>query len=182
MSYRLEGERLETRLRLTNTGERDMPAGLGLHPYFQRQLASSDEVALQFTAAARYVLDDANLPTGELLRPAGKLDFRSGRVVGDAELDDLYRGWSGPVILNYPGVGNVELSADPVFSHLIVFTAQDGSLAVEPVTHATDGFNLRSRGFGGSGVQVVAPGEVLEGSVWLRFEEAEERTKEKEKR
>ena len=152
-----------------------MPAGLGLHPYFQRHLAGSEEVALQFTAAARYVLDDANIPTGELLRPAGELDFRSGKVVGEDELDDLYRGWSEPVILHYPGVGNVELSADPVFSHLIVFTSQDGSLAVEPVTHATDGFNLRSRGFGGSGVQVLAPGEILEGSVRLTFEEAAKR-------
>ena len=174
VSYRLDGEVFETRLRLTNTGERNMPAGLGLHPYFQRQLAGSDEVALQFTAAARYVLDDANIPTGELLRPAGELDFRSGRVIGDAELDDLYRGWSEPVILHYPDVGNVELSADPVFGHLIVFTSQDGSLAVEPVTHATDGFNLRSRGFGGSGVQVLAPGKAIEGSVWLKFERTEE--------
>lgn len=171
VSYRLEDERLETRLRLTNTGERDMPAGLGLHPYFQRQLAGSEEVALQFTAAAHYVLDNDKLPTGELIRPSGKVDFRKGKVVGDTELDDLYQGWSEPVILHYPGVGNVELSADPVFSHLVVFTAQDGSLAVEPVTHATDGFNLRSRGFGGSGVRVLAPGEVLGGSVWLKFKE-----------
>jgi aldose 1-epimerase len=61
------------------------------------------------------------------------------------------------------------LEADPIFSHLVVFTAPDGSVALEPVTHATDGFNLMSQGWDSTGVRVLEPGEEISGRLRLRL-------------
>jgi aldose 1-epimerase len=41
--------------------------------------------------------------------------------------------------------------------------------AVEPVSHANDGFNLLARGVPGSGVQVLEPGAALGGTVRLEI-------------
>jgi len=40
-------------------------------------------------------------------------------------------------------------------------------VALEPVTHATDGFNLLSQGWENTGVRVLEPGEKLAGSLRL---------------
>jgi aldose 1-epimerase len=65
------------------------------------------------------------------------------------------------------------MTCDVIFSHLVVFTAPDGSLAVEPVTHATDGFNLMARGVEGTGVKVLEPGEMVAGTVTLSVRQGE---------
>ena len=59
------------------------------------------------------------------------------------------------------------MKADPLFQHIILFKAPDGSIAVEPQTNANDGFNLRENGIEGSGVFVVQPGETVSGTVRL---------------
>lgn len=170
VTYRLERESFETILRLKNVGESAMPAGFGVHPYFNRSLAGSEELELAFNAAARYELDDASLPTGNILRPEGEFGFSKSRALGEQKINDLYRGWSEPVTLTWPEVARLELYADPIFEHLIVFTHADGSLAVEPVTNANDGFNLFAQGESGSGVKVLEPGESLSGSIKFELE------------
>ena len=42
-------------------------------------------------------------------------------------------------------------------------------MALEPVTHATDGFNLMSQGWDSTGVRVLEPGEGISGRLRLRL-------------
>ena len=169
-TYRLERNTFAQAIRLKNIGERVMPAGFGIHPYFNRSLAGSSELELSFNAAVHYELDDDSLPTGKLMRPKGETDFAESRALGEQKVNDLYRGWIDPVTLTWPDVARLKLHADPIFEHLIVFTHADGSLAVEPVTNANDGFNLLAQGETGSGVQILEPGESLHGSIKFKLE------------
>lgn len=170
LTYRLERNTLELSLRLKNIGDRAMPAGFGIHPYFNRTLAHSNEVELGFHAAAHYTLDSDSLPTGKVVRPKGDFDFSTPKALREQKMNDLYRGWSEPVTLTWPNVAQLRLYADPIFEHLIIFTHADGSLAVEPVSNANDGFNLLTQGESGSGVQILDPGESLHGSIKLKLE------------
>ncbi len=167
--YRLEGSTLETTLELVNQGQSPMPAGFGLHPYFVRHLG---EAALQFGARGYYQTDAGFIPNEGMQPISNELDFFSARPVGTQPLNHVYGGWDGRAVLEWEGSHlQLLLEADPVFEHLVVFTAPDGTLALEPVTNATDGFNLYARGIQGTGVRVLQPEESLAGKVRMTIAE-----------
>src|SRR5262245_29449081 len=62
MTYRLKDGKLELTAIAENTGERDMPAGFGIHPYFRLP----EKCKIQVPANQRWELEN-NLPTGKLL-------------------------------------------------------------------------------------------------------------------
>jgi len=171
-TFELVGNAAVQTLTLTNVGSARVPAGVGVHPYFNRHVGGAADVTLQFGAAGVYLTDTSLIPQHgmESLPPA--LDFREGRVLGDLHLDTGFGGYEGRTILAYAGTPyRTVIESDAVFTHLILFTAPDDTLAVEPVTHATNAFNLHEQGVAGTGFTVLAPGESLSGSVTYRFEQ-----------
>lgn len=172
--YRLQGESLEISTTLMNVGTEPMPAGFGHHPYFMRRLGLSDEARLSFEAQSVYLTDASCLPTRPAQAIPPEFDFSHPRPLGATQLDHVFAGWKGRLRLDWPGSGwCMELMADPIFSHLVVFTAPDGSVALEPVSHATDGFNLLSQGWENTGVRVLQPGEQMAGRLHLRLSSSE---------
>ena len=168
--YTLGPDWLEMHLALTNTDNRRMPAGLGFHPYFVRHLGLSGDAVLQFRAGQIYLTDESRLPTEPAAELRSEWDFARGRSLTGAQLDHVYANWPGEAWLRWPGSGwMLHLTADPLFSHLVVFTAPDGSVALEPVSHATDGFNLLAQGWPNTGVRVLEPGESMAGKVRLQL-------------
>ncbi len=166
--YEIDGARLSVHLALTNVGDAPMPAGFGLHPYFNRVLGTSGELELKFTAAGLYETDETTIPTEGMKPVPADRDFARARAFGTQDFNHVYGGWDGRATLAWTGSGvGVTLSCDPVFSHLVLFTAPDGTLGIEPVTNATDGFNLLARGVQDTGVKVLDPGETLAGTVTL---------------
>lgn len=171
LKYQLDGAALHIGLSLTNVADSAMPAGLGLHPYFVRRDADGTDPTVCLRAARVYDVDASLLPRAAARPVDPALDFRAGRPVGEATIDRVYTDWDGEASLDWGG-RRLLLRADPLFSHAVLFSAPDGSLAIEPVSNATDGFNLLARGVPGTGVRVLAPGETLAGTVTLRLEGA----------
>ena len=163
--YILEDDTFTTHLRLTNTGTTAMPAGFGIHPYFNRFIGP-EEVKLQFSVQDYYVTENL-LPTGERKAVKGELDFSMARAVAKREINHVFRNFEN-LKLHYPEF-SLSFDCDSVFEHLVIYTPSDGSLAVEPVTNAADGFNLLAKGVEGTGVKVLQVGEVLEGSIRLKI-------------
>jgi aldose 1-epimerase len=169
--YELEENVLETRLEMRNVSPEPMPAGFGLHPYFVRTLPGSSDVVLGFHAGGVYETDDELMPTQAMKPVPPVLDFSSPRAVGIQQLNHGFGAWDGHASLTYPDSGvRVVIEADPIFSHLVAFTSPDGSMAIEPVTNATDGFNLAENGVPGTGVVILEPGAVMTGTVRLKLE------------
>lgn len=169
--YDLEDDAFRTQLTLTNVGDAVMPAGLGLHPYFNRALSGADELQLRFRASGLYETDKSFIPTEGMKPVPAERDFSEARAFGTQDFNHVYGGWDGRASLVWPASGvRAQLTCDPVFSHLVLFSAPDGTLGIEPVTHATDGFNLLARGVEGTGVRVLEPGETLSGTVTLRLQ------------
>jgi aldose 1-epimerase len=172
--YKLEGEKFLTTLEMTNTGSEAMPAGFGIHPYFQRRIpGSSSDCQLEFDANGWYQASDPKDPIPDTAAgsiPSDK-NFSQARAINDQFIDGVYNGFAGTATLAWPGSGyQMKLEADPIFSHFVVFTAPDGTLALEPVTNATDGFNLHARNVPNVGVCELEPGETMRGSITLRLE------------
>ncbi len=156
--YALQAGEFHTDFRLTNVGEEAMPAGFGFHPYFQRTLADPAE---SVTLAARCGGVYAGLiPTAPAGAVPPELDFAHERPLADKALNHCFADWDGRATLRWPGSGvTATLTAAAPLRHLVLFApAGEAFFAVEPVTNASNGFNLHAAGLAGSGTLVLAPG------------------------
>ena len=170
VTYSLEGALCHTAIRLENVGYMAMPAGFGFHPYFVRRFAGSlSDPLLEFSATGYYVTDAQTMPTEGAHGLTADLDFSSAKPAYAAPLDTVFNGWGGRAALSWDQ-HRLELRASPVFTHFVAFNgAPDGTIALEPVTHATDGFNLLARGVQNTGVGILEPNEKLSGDFTLQL-------------
>jgi aldose 1-epimerase len=183
LRYELSPSQLEIDLSVTNLGQRDMPAGCGLHPFFSRRVVSdADEVRVRAPVSGRYPAKDC-IPTGPAVEDAASRRLSAGGPLGDPGLDDTFAGFGGlgggRAVIDWPQSGlRAVLQASRELSHLVVYTPRCASgdaaltgregpaswFCVEPVTMATDAFNLAHRGDAVGetyGVRVLGPGETL---------------------
>lgn len=163
--FRLQADRLELELSVTNRAGEAMPFGIGHHPYF----TGRDEALLSAEVGGVWLPDDANLP--RRLEPVPVLwGFRLRRPVAELVLDHNFQDWSGLARIDWPAAGRaLTIEAEAPFRHLVVYVPPGRDFfAVEPVSQVADGFNLMDAGVAGTGVRVLAPGETLRGTVRYR--------------
>ena len=155
---------LAAELRLTNTGPKDMPAGLGFHPWF----ANTRGVRMQTDANTVWLIDRDNLFDRVAAAPE-KWNFRRTRALAGTDLCHGLTGWRGRAVLEWPESGlRMTMTANDVLGHLVVYTPPGESFfCVEPVSHSVDGFNLAEAEVPGTGTVVLAPGECLVGQAWF---------------
>lgn len=145
-------------LSVVNVDPRNMPAGLGWHPYFVR----TPNTTLTFESEGAWLNGADHLPA-QRARTA-EWDFSRPRVVVDKALDNAFFGWKGVATLRDENQGKViTVSADPMFQQLVVFAPSDRQfVAVEPVSNMTDAVNRMLEP--DHNLKVLAPGERLDGS------------------
>ncbi|GBQ92651.1 aldose 1-epimerase [Asaia krungthepensis] len=163
LSFVLHRIGLSIEMLVSNRDTRPQPVGMGYHPFFAR----SEDMTLDFAARSVWENGPDMLPTSQL--PAeGAWGFHPARKVGDARIDNCFAGWKGKASLGYPSAGYaMEIEADPVFQHLVVFTAPEKNfVAVEAVSNMNDGVN--HPGILENGVHVLAPGERISGVIHYR--------------
>ncbi|MGH2293009.1 MULTISPECIES: aldose 1-epimerase [Pseudomonas] len=161
--YLLDRQRLSIELVLINLGDSPMPAGLGLHPYFQRHPG----LKVQYRVGREWQIDDQYLATG------------ATREVTQAQLidaDDVQAmahyqsGWDGQLQLDYPS-GRLCLNASLPLSHLVAFApARSPYLCLEPVSHLADAFNQPRDSWAQNGTLELAPGQHLEATLDLSWQ------------
>ena len=116
--------------------------------------------------------DEKCIPTSPALPVSGRFDLRQRKPIGTPKLDHCFTGLTESKIrmIHEGSKMEVVFKIDPVFSHAIIYAPSnpDGSprnfVAVEPATNVNDGFNLFARGWQGTGVKVLEPGECWGGS------------------
>lgn len=147
---------LRMRLTISNIGGETFPFGLGWHPFFPSDAATT----LTFTAKGVWETDDTMIPTRHVL-PQGAFDFEPPRAVSSAVLDNVYTGWTGTAQLrDVPSGRVVTLSGDRASPYFVVYIPPHHTfLAIEPVTQMTDAFNRAERGEADTGTRCLAPGE-----------------------
>ncbi len=151
--YALTDDGLTTIAEITNAGTADAPVGMGFHPYFTvgSPLVDADTLTLPFAD----VLEFENLiPTGRV-RHVGDadLDFRNPRPVGGTRFNHCFAapspGADGRTTVTLQnGTRTIQVWMDAAFGHVVLYTGEAlppdlrrTSLAIEPMTCATDALN-----------------------------------------
>jgi aldose 1-epimerase len=158
--FSLQGSALEVTLSLTNESDQDMPAGLGLHPYFPR----SSGAVITAGVEAMWQVDDEVMPVS-LNAPLPSADPNTGLNVADSILDNGFTGWRGRAEINWPDrTRSLVMTATEPLDQLVIFTpAEEDFFCVEPVSHGTDAVN--ASGPDDRGLIILAPGQTVSASV-----------------
>lgn len=151
--FQLLDSRLHLTLSVTNAGERTVPAGLGIHPWFHHG-------AVRVPADRRWPGEP--LPTGPPQPVGGAYDLRSTVVPG--EMDACFTALTDSAA-DVPGA---RLRWDGPVTNVVVYTGKPGWTCVEPVTMPNGGFSLMPDVAVAHGVQLLAPGASTE--VRYQFE------------
>jgi aldose 1-epimerase len=165
--FRLLDDGLECKLSVKNTGREAMPAGIGFHPFFPKTPCTKIRVPL----GGMWLLRPDGIPRGHGAVPP-EWDFGELRELGPVVLDHCFSGWDRSARIEWPKRGlAVRMTATPPFGHAVIYTppGQD-FFCVEPVSNANDAFNMAARGVPDTGTVVLAPGEVLAGTMRLAIE------------
>jgi aldose 1-epimerase len=170
LSFRLTAAGITVTYSITNRGNRALPFGFGLHPYFMK-VAGDD--GTRVTLPARVVMDATSdlLPTGRLVPVRGTVyDLRAPMDVASLDMDHVFtrvrRGGHARIRHSHLGL-SIDLEATPDFTHLVLYTPRgEPYFCLENQTCSTDAHNLYDRGFVvESGLKTVKPGAVHRGSV-----------------
>jgi aldose 1-epimerase len=148
---------------------------MGFHPYFKRRLTALDQDVVVVVPAEKVYPALHSIPTAPAQPVKDKTDLRRFALLGHPNLDECYTAFTEQQVrIVYPETKvEVRLKLEPVFKHVVVYAPNDSYgrakdfVAVEPATNANDGFNLFDRGWLGTGVKVLKPGEQWGGSFSL---------------
>ena len=164
--FTLDATGLEIVLGVTNQGETALPFGLGWHPYFPLDPATT----LTAPAAGWWTEGEHWLPDGYGPLPA-ELDFSTARTLPRHWLNNGFDGWNGRAEIDWPARG-LGLSLESTCGCYFVFvsdrtfdpTYREDFFCFEPMSHPADAHNLPER----PGLVRLAPGESMSASMRLR--------------
>jgi aldose 1-epimerase len=147
---RLAADGLEATLTLV--AEQPMPAWMGWHPWFRRDVGGA-ALDLSFEAARMFVRGSDMLPTGALTSP------------GPHPWDDAFTGLLEPPRLRWPGVIDLEVRSDAPF--WVVFDERSDGICVEPQTGPPDAIRLAA--MDGTEPPMALPGTPVQVSMAWRW-------------
>ncbi|WP_295839372.1 aldose 1-epimerase family protein [uncultured Microbacterium sp.] len=173
VEYVLEDDGLHVTHRIENVGAKAAPLALGVHPYLQIGGVPTEDLVLHSTGTSTLVLDERNIPVDEV--PVdGRTDLRGGVRLGDAALDNGYRGLERDAdgrarhTLTAPDGRHLTLWQDEGFRWAQVFTTdrypgQPLAVAIEPMTAPANAFAT------GTDLDVLEPGVGMSREWGLHF-------------
>ncbi len=167
--FTLTDSSLSIAIAVENVGDEPMPAGLGLHPFFEKPADTELEVALDGVWLSG---NNDGIPTERVAVPK-EWDFSTRRPLGDVVLDHCFTGWkSHTALVTWPSRGlRARLTAEGPTEHAVIFVPEGQRFfCVEPVTNMNDAFNRADQGEAGTGTVVLAPGESLSFEMKIAIE------------
>ena len=105
----------------------ELPAWLGFHPWFPRELARGSEAEIEFHPMKMLERIDG-LPTGKLISPT------------NPPWDDCFTDVKGSPSIKWEGVANLKIDSDS--SYWVVYTEDSEGICIEPQTAPPDAANL----------------------------------------
>lgn len=162
VTYRLNSLGFSIEFKTVNTGDKNAPIALGWHPYFK--LGDSINDCTLTAGGGRYI------PVGEDMNPTGdvepvegtEFDYTKGIKVDNTEVDIAVTTAENGIALLAKENRVIEFYFDPeMFPYTQLFIPPDRkSIAIEPITAATNAFNMPEMG-----LRVLKPGDEVKGLV-----------------
>ncbi len=154
---------LSMSLSVTNVGDAAMPAGLGFHPYFLADAATT----IQFDADGLWLSTPDMLPDRQAAADALADWSRPAIVRGDTLVDNAYAGWDGTAIVQRGDGLRLTLRATGAdFLHVYRPPASD-DFCLEPVSHMPDAINR-------DGMASLAPGDTAKLTMTIAIDKIDQ--------
>lgn len=162
LKYEIDENRLLIDTKITNISDVKMPVGMGIHPYFVRNLTGDDDkVLLQLSTKGIYP-GETPIPVGRWQAIPPQLDFNHERELTTDFLDKCYRLDTGIAAISWENSGvKLVFHLDSAYKHLVLYCPKDDNqvFALEPVTNCNNGFNMANQGVEDTGTLYLLPGE-----------------------
>ena len=171
VTYRLDDHGLTTAFAIKNTGDEPAPVATGFHPYFTTGTDMIDHDWLYVPMASYLEFNDHLIPTGRVIPVDGtSYDHRECHPIGTTVFNTCYAGPirdpDGKLRISLTESSNrhgVTVWMDKAFEYVVIYSGDPlpdsrrrRSLAIEPMTCATDAFNHP-----GWGMVALPPGETF---------------------
>lgn len=145
--YTIGSKGLNLSFEVKNFGSETAPFALGWHPYF-KHFGSCNDWRIQLEGKTYVDVDNDLLPTGRTPFVSGtEFDFRTSTLVDSKELDlAISRSENGMTVLSH-GVSKLYIKQSEEFPYVQFYIPEErDSVAIEPITAATDAFNRPALG------------------------------------
>ncbi|MGS0740296.1 aldose 1-epimerase [Glaciimonas sp. GG7] len=154
-TFTLLDDGLSIALAVTHLGAEALPYGLGLHPYFPRNAATS------FHAHTAGVMLSGNdcIPTAHTSVFPQTWDYNRPAAMDGPLIDNCFTGWDGKAVVSQPERGlQITMTSDHCNGYGLLYRppGQD-FFCFEPVTHPIDAFHLSGK----PGLMTLAKGQTL---------------------
>jgi aldose 1-epimerase len=162
VTYRLHPNVLEVTAEVSNEDNKELPYGLGYHPYVSLSPFGGQETEIKLAAQKLWELAD-NLPTGRKISLDSKRDMRLGRRYAELELDDVFTDLESlpkavPIGSISSSKRQLQIWVSDIFREIVGFTPPHRqAICLEPYTCVTDAINLQQKGID-AGWHVLKPG------------------------
>jgi aldose 1-epimerase len=152
---------------VTNRGARELPFGIGFHPWFDR----TPDARLEIAAASAFEMDERQMPVRAIPFETVSGGGTSFNISERMPFDTPLAGWSGRAAIHWPSRRTrLSIEATPALGLAHIFAPVTPEVfCVEPVSHMPDVVNRRHLAVHGD-MTTLAPGETLAGSMTLRAE------------
>ena len=159
----LTPSQLSISLSATNIGDVAMPIGLGFHPYF----LADEATTLSFGAHGLWLSTPGMLPDREA--PADMLGdwSRPAIVRGTSLVDNAYTGWDGTAIVQRGDGVRLTVTATGADWLHVYRPPGEAFFCLEPVSHMPDAINR-------DGMPILAPGETTSLSMTIAIDKIEQ--------
>ena len=171
--YRIDGGVLSAELSVKHiaggSSPDPMPAGLGFHPYWLRNLGEEPEdVTVRLNGLRRYPCKGM-IPVGPPVEDEVTRYLAEGRPLSALTLDDVFLGSCDGAEIVWPRSRiRARYTCSEELGHAVIYTGppepksdRDRIFCLEPVTMVNNGFNLESRGERATGVRALRVGESM---------------------
>lgn len=169
-TFRLEEDRLEITLSVTNDAKDTLPFGLGWHPYFPL----TPETRVQANADG-YWLEREHWLAGEYQRALPReYDFNHPSPLPRRWVNNAFAGWNGQATIRQPKLGySLDLTSHPPAPCYFIFVSDPAFdkgynfdfFCLEPMTHAPDDHHQPQGGM----LAPLAQGQTLTQAMTLRI-------------
>ena len=109
-------------------GKCDLPAWIGFHPWFPRELEHGDSAEIEFSAGSMLVRDSEGLPSGERVSPTSQ------------PWDDAFTDIRGVPAIIWQDAARIDIECDAPW--WVVYTEDPDAICIEPQTAPPDAANL----------------------------------------
>lgn len=152
-TFRLLPDGLTIDLTVTHLGDKSLPYGLGLHPYFVRNA----QTTLRSKAGGVWLSGADPIPTEYTTTFPPTWDYNTPAPLEGPMIDNCFAGWDGTSVIDYPDRGlSVTMTMADCNGYSLMYRPPGlPYFCLEPITQPIDAFHMPDR----PGLAVLRSGE-----------------------